>query len=501
MSITVKINTVDKTSLIADGSVNVVQRLTSEVDTASFQIRKTANRTLAPAYGDAVEIYDGATKIFGGTILSSVQTPATGPDGIVYDVRCVDHTYDLDRILASKTYENETIQDIISDLVSSYAPTFTTNNVSSTFTIEKIVFNQVPISTCLKRLADILMYDWYVDEDKDIHFFNREANSAPFELTDSNGNYVYKSLKRMVDGSQVVNRVKVRGGVYVGSVYTDVITVSGDDSKSFRLPYRFTNLTIDIDVGAGWVSQDVGDDFVDDFTSYDVLYNKDTQSIRFESEMLNGDLIRFSGNRDTPVIAIAEDPDSIASYGVVEKLIRDDSIASNEVARRRAMAELYAYSEPIVDASFTTRTAGLRSGMLINTQSDIQGFDESLIIKTITFKQIDPSTFGYKVDLVSTKRNSFLTLLQKLIEPDPRPSDEVEISEQIYTDTQQIEVQEDIEMVTPVNDNQEIETQENYEIDPFGPDTDAIYVLGPYSPSSQSDTKRPGRLNISLVVY
>lgn len=501
MSVTININSVDKTSDIVQGSVEVEQRITHEVDTAKFKVLQTPDRSLVPAYDDDIEIYDGATKIFGGKVLTVQTAPQSGAGGLLYDVECVDHTYEMDKVLASKTYENETIEDIIDDLITSYAGTFTTTNVSSTFTIDKIVFNQVSLSTCLKRLAAVVNYDWYVDEDKDVHFFPRHANTAPFGLTDTNGNYAYKSLRRLSDGSQVVNRIKVRGGEYNGNTYTDRFTVNGDDTKSFKLPYRMANLTVTLDPDGTPDVQDIGVDFVNDFTSDDVLHNFQEQMIRWENALSDGTVVEFSGNPKVPVFAVAEDPTSIASYGKIEKLVRDNTIESNTVARRRAIAELYKYSEPIIDARFRTYTAGLRAGMLMTAQSTEQGFDDELIIKKVVFLMRDHDSFYYSVEMVSTTRYDFITVLQQLLEPDPQASDEQETSEEIYTDTQEIEVQESIEVVSPVEDTaQQVEVQENYVIDPLGAGTNATYVLAPYSPSSQSDTKRPGRLGISLAL-
>lgn len=496
--IQVKINSVDVTEQILQGSLVVSQKITNQVDTANFDVQLAGSKTFVPEYSQEVEIYDGATKIFGGTVMTVQQSPIARPGGIAYEVGCVDFTYDLDRRLAARSYENETIHDIIADLVSSYAPDFTYVNVTSNFIIQKIVFNQVPLSTCIKRLAAIVNYDWYVDEEKDVHFFPKYANSAPFDLTDENGNYIYSSLKRNADGSQIANRVKVRGGEYNGEEYTDSITVSGDDTTSFLLPYKFANLTINLN----GTPQDMGIDFIDNFgPSVEVLYNFQEKTIRWENPLSNGDIIQFTGNPKVPVFAVAEDPVSIAEYGYVEKLIRDDSIESNTVGRRRANAELYSYAEPVIDAQFRTFTPGLRAGMIVRIQSDIQGTDDELLIKSLNFRTRDHENFLYDVTLVSTKRYDFITLLQSILEPDPRPGDEQEISEEIFTDTQVITVQEETEFVQAYEDEETVTASENYVVDPFGADTDAIYVLSPYAPTSQTDPKRPGRLDISLVVY
>ena len=172
------------------------------------------------------------------------------------------------------------------------------------------------------------------------------------------------------------------------------------------------------------------------------------------------------------------------------------------MARRRANAELYAYAEPVIDAKFKTYTSGLRAGMLITIESANQSIAaEELMIKNLSFRMRDHGNFTYEAELVSTKRYDFITLLQKILEPDPRPSDEREVSEEIFTDTQIITVQEETEFVAAFADEAQVEAQENMVIDPFGDETDAIYVLSPYSPTSQTDPKRPGRLDISLVVY
>ncbi len=495
------VDAVDVTEQILQGSIEVSQKITNQVDNATFSVRKAGTKTLVPEYGQEVEIFDNGVKIFGGVVLSVVGTPVAGADGVQYDATCADHTYTLDRLLASKTYTNTTIEDIIADLISSYAPGFTTVNATSTFPIEKIVFNQIPISTCIKRLAALVNFDWYVDEDKDVHFFDKYTYMAPFDITDDNGNIVYKTLRRNTDGSQVVNRVKVRGGEYDGSTYTDIITVSGSDSKSFKLPYRFANLTIELNTGAGYVSKNVGVDFVDDFTTDDVLYNYNEQMVRWENALTAGNKIRFSGNPKVPVFAIAEDADSIAAYGKIEKLIRDASIESNTLGRQRATAELYANAEPVIDAKFRTYTSGLRAGMILNIQSDIQGHDDQLIIKNLTFRMRDHETFYYEAQLVSTKRYDFINLLQKLIEPEPTPDDEREVSEEIFTDTQNISITEEIEFVVSVNDEETITTQELYTLNPLGAGVDAEYVLSEYTPTGVTDTKRPGRLGISLVAY
>lgn len=501
--ITVELGGVDVTDQIKAGSLSVTQQITHQIDTARFSVLKTANKTIDPQIGDEIEIFDGSTKVFGGTITSLDFGLPANTGAVDISVQCSDWTYTMDKLLAARTYENQTIFYIINDLVSSYAPTFNTTNVNSTFLIEKIVFNQLPLSVCIKRLADVVGYDWWVDADKGIHFFSQYENVAPFDFSDAvddpeNGyNYIRGSLQRGSDGTQVANRIKVRGGTYEGATFSDIITVNGSDTKALTLPYQFSNLTVSVN----GTPQNVGIDFIDDFTTDDVLYNFQESMIRFENPLSNGDEVAFSGNPKVPVFAVAEDPISIAEFGKIEKLVRDDSIESNVIARRRANAELYICSEPIIDIRCRTYRSGLIAGSMINVVDSEQGINENLMIKKIVFKMRDHDNFFYDVELISTRRYEFVTLLQKLLEPEAKQSDEREVSEEIFTDTQNITITEEINFVAYEEADETMTTSENYILDPLGAGVDAEYMLSLYTPTGQTDTKRPGRLDISLVAY
>lgn len=500
--VTINIESVDRSDIIQWESLRVDQNLTSLVDTANFSIRKYGTRTYTPAVGEEVEIYEGANKIFGGTILDFGERVEASV-GVVYDINCVDWTYSFDSLLVAKSYENITIEDIIDDIVANFTDgTFTTVNSSSTFLIEKIVFNQVSPSSCLKRLANVVNYDWYIDEDKDIHFFAKSTEVAPFDLQDDSGNYVYKSLARKVDGSQLANKVLVRGGEYDGDLYTDVKTVKGNDTKSFELPYKFSNLTIELDTGSGFVSQTLGIDFIDDFTSVDVLYNYNEKTIKWENPLADGDQIEYSGNPKIPVLAVAEDSASVLQFGVKEKLIRDTSIEDLTTARRRATAELNVYAEELEDANFKTYTSGLRAGMAINVSSVVRGCDTDFLIKKLTFSAYDPNTFKYKATLVTTRRYGLIELLQSVLEPESRQADDREVAEIIKTDTQTVTITELIEVTLAVEDIQTLIITETITKDALGAGIEPTWVLAPYIPTPYpTDPKREGRLDYSLEVY
>ena len=497
MSILVNINGDDVTSLIESSSLSVEQNINQEADYASFTIKKYGNRTFEPDFNDDVEIYDEASKIFGGKIIDVSKTIINAADGVVYSCRCVDHLYELNARLVSEVYENMTIEDIIDDIITGYAPTFTTTNVSSTFTISRIVFNQVPVGNCIKRLADIVQYYWYIDPDKDIHFFPKLAEIAPFNVTDINAKIIPMTLQTDCDGSQVANVVKVRGGEYNGAAYTDTITINGTETKSIVLPYKFANLTVSLN----GTPQSVGIDNINDFTTDDVLYNYNEKMIRFENPLANGDEIEYSGNPKIPVLSIASDDASIALYGEREKLIRDTTIEDLDTARRRASAELLAFANEVCDAKFATYESGLRAGQSINVSSTLRGFSHDLVIKQIRFVPHTRTAFKYDVTLVTTRRYEFIELLAGILQPEPRQDDEREVSETIKAINETVSISETITNVPPYQADETVTVGESINKDPVGAGVEPTWVLGFYAPTSVSDTKRMGLLDRSMKVY
>ncbi len=266
----------------------------------------------------------------------------------------------------------------------------------------------------------------------------------------------------------------------------------GNTTKSFVLPYKFANLVIELDTGSGFVTQNVGIDNIDNFVTDDVLYNFEAKMIRFETNLANTNKIRFSGNPKTRVFAIARDSISIAKYGIKDKLIREDDIASNTIARQRATAELLANSETAVDAKFKTREPGLRVGMYLQVQSDNLDADDQMVIKTLTFKPLDPFAFGYEAECITSKRFDFIDLLQRLLRPSSLSTDEAEVAENIEAFDEVLLLADLWEQVDPDMIEEDLILTDVWYKDAVAPGS-IVWVWGFYAPTDVTDTKRMGR--------
>ncbi len=491
--IRVKINKVDRSEFINWASLSITKNLTNLVDIGSFQILKVRNGYV-PAINEEIEIYIDEEKIFGGYI-TGIKEDLDIVDGGRYTVNFQDYTYELAGILIAKSFESKTGKEIIDELFAEFAPTFNTDNVVCDSVINKIVFNNAYLSDCLTRISKIIGYEWYVDQYKNVHFFQRFSLSAPFNLTDISGNYVYKSLKRTIDATQIANQVKVRGGLGTEtSTFTDVITVSGDETKTFKLPYKFANLQVWLDTGGGYVEQNVGVDNIDDFTTNDVLYNYQSDSIRFENNLVAGTLVKFAGNKKYPVMAILADDASIALIGLREKYIVDNSLTDAQTTRERASLELDLSKDAITDCSFSTYQTGLETGMRITIGSDLRGVSElDFIINKIVFKTRTIEDFEYLITCSTARKMGLTEFLKELsMRGDVFEEEDTAVAEIIKTTREDLEIDETVEAVGAS------EVFDDLEIDELIQDSNVepIWVFTPYSPTSISDTKRGARFDV-----
>ena len=208
MAIIIKINDTDRTNLILPDSLTIADDIFSKKGECFFAYNKYGSRDFVPSGENLVEGWDGATKIFKGKareinkVMKDVKVET-------FEVVCQDRKSDLDNLRVNETYENQTVNDIVADLVSKYASGFTAN-VDCSSVISKIEFENIPLSSCLDKLAELTDYYWYLDPDDIIQFFASGVKTAPFNLTDTNGKYIFKSLEIKENYSEIRNRVTIK---------------------------------------------------------------------------------------------------------------------------------------------------------------------------------------------------------------------------------------------------------------------------------------------------
>lgn len=500
MSIQIKINNEDRTEII-EASVNVKRTTNNVKDSASFNLNSIDG--FKPEFNDDVAIYDGDDKVFGGSVLSVKEEPFNSKGDCIIRVDCVGYSAMIDSLLVNRVFEGNTVGEIIQSIVSDFAPDFTTNNVECSIVVDSIVFSNEKITACLERLADITGCRYYIGVDKDVHFFAKNSRTAPFGLTDTNGHLVSNSLVITEDGSQLANVVRVRGGEYDALPIENIITVVGSETKMFEIGEKMSNLEVwlSTDGGVNWVAQVVGldslysfGDIIDGAGTINVLHNFNSQSIKWEGVLTDGTLIKYSGNPKRQVLQIAEDSGSVSRYGRrIEKVVEDQKITSMLVAKQRAKAELINCASVDVSATFETFDAGLIPGMIVAINSDNRQMTKSLLINTVSYSMRGNNKFCYKVELAGTRQLEFAELLKKIIKNEDKVVDEAK-SENLFLANETIIMTEKIVPLDGEPANETLKIFDSARILNITPN----FVLAPYIPTGDTDSKRPGRLGISL---
>lgn len=426
-TIVLKVNNVDKSSLVDWQSVIKTEILTKEPDSLEFLIRNYETKTYRPVLGDDVTLYSGSTKIFGGIIISTNDEI----EGLLkyFRVMCKDYTQILDRLLVSAIYTNKTVDYIINDIISRFTTGFTVVNVNCPIVIATVSFNYLSVSQCILKLTQLCGggFDWYVDHDKDIHFFATAGVSAPYSLTDTSANFHYGTLKVNQDTSQLRNFVTVRGGEAQGTA-VDNKQIADGAQRVFFVGYRLSSFLAYKALAASptsFASLTVGADGKDDPASYNCLYNSDKGLLIFPdaSKPASGDVIKYTGIPTFPIIVQAQNSISVATYGQFQAVVVDKTITSKDAAIKRANAELLNYGLPLTTGSFETHDDGLKTGQTLTINSTIRGIVGSFKIQQIETTLRTPSAvtadLSYKVNFVSTIDISLVDVLNKLLVTDP----------------------------------------------------------------------------------
>ena len=484
--ITIKIDTVDKSSIIEFGSIKKTDVLNQKTDTLSFDIIYHSAQTFRPGTNSDVEMYDGATKIFGG-VIHNVAKQRVSSNRVKYKVRCKDYSYDLNRQLVNEGYEAETVADIIDDILTNFSDgSFTTTNVICILEITKVAFDRITITEAIQKLADLTGYSWYIDYDKDIHFFEKNTELAPFNISDGDGNYVTNGLAVSNDMSQIKNRVFIKGGEIEGNDRTEYF--DGDGSKLvFRLGNKFSGKPT---VEVGSVAKTVGIDFLDNEDDFDCFWDYNQKYIRFKAgtvPAVGADNVEVLGTPLYNLVVQVEDPVSVLEYGVFEFAKTDKTLKSRDEAVSYAQAELEAYKNGLIEGGFETYTGGLRSGQAITITSSVLDVSETFLIQSVSFSMITRDVFTYKVKLVTMRTIGLIDFMISLLQTGDRlieDKGETVIEKTVFP-LEYLEIADAVEVNT--DDEDITETSEITEaLTVQALDYNVIFVAGPYVPTGTS---------------
>jgi hypothetical protein len=398
MGLIIKINGVDRTQNVDPATFSKTDALTDEMDSCTFTF-ETSDISEKPIEGHEIIVYDGTKKEFAGHIRSAPESEDTTGE-FAYQVECSDYQRQLDKILVVKRYESLYAGDIAKDIIATYCPGFTTVNVKQGPMIKSIPFNYKYPGECLIELSELTAFNWYVDYDKDVHFFDQLTNKAPFSLDDNQNNF--DNLEIQADISQLRNKVYFRGGTYLSEPFAETHEGGKD---VWNLGYKPHEMATTVNGNPATV----GIENIDDPATKDFLQNyQEKHIIPGALATTSTDVVTFTYKFNVPVLTVVEDPDSInrmkaleGGDGIYEHILTDKEVETKELARQLSQADLDKYSNPLISGSFTTNVKGLRSGQLISIKQSKRNINDNFLIRRVTMKWLTENTYLYEVDIAS----------------------------------------------------------------------------------------------------
>ncbi len=408
----VTINGVDRTADVLQRTIEIADIVNDQQNTLAFSLIDR-NDVGMPSNGQEITItLNDGTKIFGGYIIG--QKLSYLEHGVVRgDFTCVDYTWLLDRNLVHRTYEDMTDAEIISDIVTRYATGtgITTTNTIEGVTIDQISFNYIQPSQAIRKICELTGRNWFIDYDKDIHYFPLTTDAAPFGITDNTTNAF--DLKLFKDSSQLKNRVYVRGGTKL-SDSTFYETKGDGAARQFVLPDKPHNVTVKVN----GVTKSLGIKNIDT-SGYDYYLNFQEKYVEQDDGLAiltTSDTLRVEYQYDIPILVAVENTTSILENGVKEFAIFDKTITTTVAARDRASAELTDYANNIIEGSFRTYENGFRSGQYITVNSTKFNVNTTYIVQSVEGQSLGGGQYIWTVNLASAKTMGIIKFLIELLE-------------------------------------------------------------------------------------
>jgi hypothetical protein len=467
-------NGTDISSSVDWKSIDAVSVLTKETGTFKFNIRQGSGQTYPaktiPIIGDTIELYDSTGIIWGGTV-TEVEPIISGLR-IMWQVTATDWGYLLDGTLVKKNYAGMDPHDIVVDLINTFCSGkgFSTTGVQyGNFLVQTIKFNYQQPSKALQSLAKLIGWDWFIDPNKNVHFFLGDVDDgegggaigdgdmAPIKVDATSGEIEWNSLDIDLQITNMQNSVYVIGGtlpfIFTASNTNDVYPTNGI-ANVFPVAYAYSSSTIVVELDG--VPQSVGVlNQVTDPSTVDVLYSDSGRFIQFTAgPPTGGQTVKIFGTAQVPIVAHAQDSESIALYGERQGVVTDSTITSVPEAQLRAQAQILQFGHPVYDIKFNTLIPGCQIGQSIVVNVPAMGINNyQLVVKRIEAVGYAPGddTLGiagmleYQIECIGSDVVTFTDLMTTILQ-----------NEQTQTTVADSTITENLEVV-----NEDLVTTEN----------------------------------------
>lgn len=191
--------------------IMITDQLNDSPNTSSF------TDTEEPELGEDVQMdVEGSGRLMGGTVLIKEMVPdGDARDSWAWASQVADYLWRLNAKRPYGCFSNVSATTVILTLMTEFGPSdFTVNNVEAGLPNITVTFDgSQTFSECLATIARLLGgAHFYVDDDRDLHFFFEEVTDNPADVDDDNQLLLRTPPPRLTeDASQLRNSIYVKG--------------------------------------------------------------------------------------------------------------------------------------------------------------------------------------------------------------------------------------------------------------------------------------------------
>ena len=383
--------TVEKSTLNIVDSAN-------ERTTASFVVAEPA---FIIEEGMEVKITENDIVLFAGTIESEKETDNDYKRTAVY---CTDYSQLIDTRVVIDAFTDTLAGDIVKKFITDV---FSQEGISQGIIqdgaeILRAVFPYIGGNEAMNDVADRVGFAWEVDNDKNLNFYDRSTNLAPFQITE---NSVFYQLQVQKNRKNYRNRQYIRAGEDITQPIIKENPTPKPDGLSRTFVTRFpiaTKPQIYID-NVEINQNDIGVNGSDQNKKfyYSLKSNTVTQDTS-EAALDTESKIEITYRGFYPIIVVAENPHGIderiakePGSGIYEKVNEERTIDTRDAALEFAQSKLEKYGIIPRIVTFKFYEHGLKGGQLLGINLPNRNLSGDFLIETVTTRDENGLTAYY----------------------------------------------------------------------------------------------------------
>lgn len=399
--ITVLIDGTDRSDYVMAKTISIDDTI-NERSTASMSMFDK-NGLYRPEIGESVEVYDGATLLFGGTVDDLPEQEISGTGALHYaNMPLVDYTEIADRRIVAESFTNVTAGSIVSYIITNYLADdgITAGDIQDGPIVSKAIFNYMSASQCCDELSELTGFQWCINYDKSLDFFDRTSYTGTAITASS----AIRKLKVTKNRDQYRNRQYLKAGFDISE--TQIRDFKGDGSTQV--------FTVDLPmaeeptVTVNSVAKTVGIRGLE--TGCDFYWQKNDKMLSQDdgdTKLTSSDTLRISYKGFYPIIVVADNHSEILARqaveggtGIYEQIEEKASIDNRDSAFEYANGILRRYANIQTTVELSTFTP-YEAGQIVDVTLPIHAISEQMLVAQVTIKDIGAHQVEYTVRLVS----------------------------------------------------------------------------------------------------